>query len=55
MPGKLHRGKTLWPNPTRNRGTCPVCESTRIKLLYEITKDGEKLTVCKKCRNKKDA
>ena len=38
MP-KAHRGKTLNPTPSKGRGTCPVCGSTRIKILYEITGD----------------
>ncbi|WP_374017366.1 hypothetical protein ABU162_24895 [Paenibacillus thiaminolyticus] len=47
---KNKRGKSLWRLPARGRGTCPVCASTRIKLLYSRTKsDGQTLTVCKKC------
>ena len=53
MP-KAHRGKTLMSMPSRGRGTCPVCNTTRIKLLYEVTGEDEKmLKVCKKCKNKK--
>ncbi|MGG4395505.1 hypothetical protein ABEX25_14485 [Paenibacillus thiaminolyticus] len=47
---KNKRGKSLWKLPARGRGTCPVCASTRIKLLYSRTKsDGQTLNVCKKC------
>ncbi|WP_238651660.1 hypothetical protein [Paenibacillus piscarius] len=50
---KNKRGKALWRTPSRARGTCPVCGSTRIKLLY-IGKDpeGKQLAVCKKCDGK---
>ncbi|MGG3279826.1 hypothetical protein [Paenibacillus solani] len=47
---KQKRGKSLWHLPTRARGTCPVCKSTRTKLLYPRTKsDGTPLKVCKRC------
>nr|WP_152393325.1 hypothetical protein [Paenibacillus guangzhouensis] len=47
---KTKRGKGLWKTPSRGRGTCPICLSTRIKLLYSATNsDGKLLTVCKKC------
>ncbi|WP_227011828.1 hypothetical protein [Paenibacillus lutimineralis] len=41
-------------------GTCPICNSTRIKLLYPRAKtNGTVVTVCKKCskadQNKLDA
>ena len=47
---KTRRGKALWNRPGRARGTCPLCGRTRIKLLYERTVSGQKLTVCKICR-----
>jgi len=47
---KTKRGKGLWNTPSRGRGTCPICLSTRIKLLYSVTNsDGKLVTVCKKC------
>lgn len=47
---KSKRGRSLWHLPARGRGTCPVCHSTRIKLLYPRTKsDGTSLKVCKRC------
>lgn len=52
---KAHRGKTLWKLPSHGRGTCPICKTTRIKVLYDlIANDGTKLTVCKRCRNIKN-
>lgn len=49
---KNKRGKSLWNLPSRGRGTCPVCGSTRIKLLYtKNTSAGQQLKVCKKCSN----
>jgi hypothetical protein len=54
MSTKSHRGKTLIKLLSRGRGTCPVCKTQRIKLLYELVmKDGKKLTVCKRCQYKK--
>ena len=53
MP-KAHRGKTLASMPAKSRGTCPVCNATRIKLLYEVTGEDESTKkVCKRCKNKK--
>ncbi|CAH1192450.1 hypothetical protein PAECIP111892_00961 [Paenibacillus auburnensis] len=50
---KNKRGKALWRTPSRSRGTCPICGSTRIKLLYiGKSADGGKLDVCKKCDGK---
>jgi hypothetical protein len=47
---KTKRGSALWKTPARARGTCPICFSTRIKLLYTKTKsDGKQITVCKRC------
>ncbi|GAA3409908.1 hypothetical protein ACFFNY_31115 [Paenibacillus hodogayensis] len=48
---KSNRGKALWKLPSRGKGTCPVCGTTRIKLLYTRTlEDGAKAKVCKRCR-----
>lgn len=50
---KNHRGKALSKLPSRGRGTCPVCKTERIKLLYTLlTENGTKLTVCKRCQHK---
>jgi len=49
---KTKRGRSLWSLPSRGRGTCPVCGSKRIKLLYPRSKaDGTSIKVCKKCAN----
>ncbi len=49
---KTKRGRSLYNLPSRGRGTCPICSSTRIKLLYQRTKaDGGAIKVCKKCAN----
>lgn len=53
MSSKAHRGKTLWKLPSHGRGTCPVCKTERIKVLYEIVAGGNKIKVCKRCQNKK--
>lgn len=47
---KTKRGKGLWNTTSRGRGTCPICLSTRIKLLYSATNsEGKPVTVCKRC------
>jgi len=53
--GKEFRGKALWKLPSKGRGTCPVCKTERIKVLYEINlgSGGEKVKVCKRCQHKK--
>ncbi|ANA81090.1 hypothetical protein C7121_00815 [Paenibacillus glucanolyticus] len=49
---KTKRGRALWNMPSRGRGTCPVCSTSRIKLLYVANKsDGTALKVCKRCQN----
>ncbi|WP_339159122.1 hypothetical protein MKX50_08235 [Paenibacillus sp. FSL W8-0186] len=49
---KSKRGKALWTLPSRGRGTCPVCRSTRIKLLYSRKSGPEQVVkVCKRCFN----
>lgn len=54
MAAKTHRGKTIVKIPKHGRGTCPICNATGIKLLYEvIAKDSSKVNVCKRCKNKK--
>jgi len=47
---KAHRGKGIRDLFARGRGTCPVCGSTGIKLLYEQEADGQKIKVCKFCK-----
>ncbi len=56
MASKTHRGKTLWKLPSHGRGTCPVCKTTRIKVLYDLVAgDGKTIKVCKRCQNRKIA
>ncbi|WP_245347207.1 hypothetical protein [Cohnella lubricantis] len=53
---KTKRGRVLWSLPSRGRGTCPVCGTRRIKLLYPRTKsDGTALKVCKRCQGSEQA
>jgi len=36
--------------PARGRGTCPVCKSTGVKILYDKKLDEETTAkVCKRC------
>ncbi|HHV59863.1 MAG TPA: hypothetical protein GXX49_06180 [Clostridiaceae bacterium] len=54
MATKAHRGKTLYTEKARGRGTCPVCKATRIKVLYDLVIDDKKtVKVCKRCQHKK--
>jgi hypothetical protein len=51
---KKNRGKGLINIPYRGRGTCPICGTTRIKLLYPVLlPNGESVNVCKRCKKKK--
>ncbi|MFL6517213.1 MAG: hypothetical protein ACJ8GL_03970, partial [Bacillus sp. (in: firmicutes)] len=51
---KRNRGKTISYLPSNGRGTCPLCERTRIKLLYSHkTETNQTIKVCKYCRDKK--
>lgn len=47
---KAHRGKGLNELFRRGRGTCPVCQRTGVKLLYEVEIDGNKTNICKICK-----
>jgi hypothetical protein len=49
--GKSHRGKGIRELFARGRGTCPLCNATGIKLLYEHDADGKKVKVCKPCNS----
>lgn len=47
---KTHRGKGLRETQTRGRGTCPICKTSAIKLLYERKlADETTAKVCKRC------
>ncbi len=56
---KAHRGKGIRAEQNRGRGTCPVCNKTGVKVLYEQEINGAKTKICKICRanmkNKKAA
>ena len=47
---KARRGKGIYDLFNRGRGTCPVCGTTAIKLLYEQDVEGQKIKVCKSCK-----
>ncbi len=50
---KTNRGRNLRNSKEWNRGRCPVCDRTGIKLLYTNTdENNEEIKVCKQCRNK---
>ena len=49
---KAHRGTGLNEVANGGRGTCPVCKREAIKVLYEVTVDGETKKVCKQCKAK---
>jgi len=46
---KAHRGSGIRSEINRGRGECPACKRTGVKVLYEVTLDGEKAKVCKPC------
>jgi RNA polymerase subunit RPABC4/transcription elongation factor Spt4 len=48
--GKTHRGKGIQELFAHGRGTCPVCNTTGIKILYEQDAGGKKVKVCKPCK-----
>jgi RNA polymerase subunit RPABC4/transcription elongation factor Spt4 len=47
---KPHRGKSIRELFARGRGTCPVCNASGVKLLYEQDAGGQKVKVCKPCK-----
>lgn len=39
-----------WVKKEKNwRGTCPICNRIRVKLLWDKKVDDQKLKVCKAC------
>ena len=44
---KNHRGTGIRTLPAHGRGTCPLCKSTGIKVVYEKEVDGQTLNICK--------
>ncbi len=49
---KAHRGTGIREQANNGRGTCPVCKREGIKVLYEVSVDGETKKVCKQCKAK---
>ncbi len=47
---KAHRGKGIRELANHGRGTCPVCNNTGAKLLYEQEINGVKTKICKICK-----
>lgn len=47
---KAHRGKGIRSLPNHGRGTCPVCKTSQVKVLYEQEIDGVKSKICKVCK-----
>jgi len=52
---KAHRGKPLRETLNASRGTCPSCNRTEIKVMYEVELAGAKTKVCKQCKAKHKA
>jgi hypothetical protein len=52
---KTKRGKPLRKaEGARQRGKCPLCSRTGVKLLYELkSSSGKGDKVCKQCKNAK--
>ena len=46
---KNHRGKGLKTVPSRGRGTCPKCNRTGIKVIYEMKVEEQTVKTCKEC------
>ena len=51
--GKAHRGKPLRLSNGKNRGTCPVCNRTGVKRVYDVSRGEETVKVSKCRRNAK--
>jgi len=47
---KTHRGKGIRDQYAHGRGTCPVCNRSSVKILYEQEAGEKKIKVCKTCR-----
>ena len=46
---KAHRGSGIRSEVNHGRGQCPVCKRTEVKVMYEVTIEGQKAKVCKPC------
>lgn len=49
---KAHRGAGIRDQVNNGRGTCPVCNRTAIKVMYEVEVGEDKKMVCKQCNSK---
>lgn len=49
---KAHRGAGITDLYNHARGTCPVCNRTAIKVMYDQEVSGTKVQVCKQCNAK---
>lgn len=47
MMAKAKRGRNI--KAVGWRGTCPVCNRTGVKILWDKTVDGNKTKCCKAC------
>ena len=47
---KAHRGRGIRELVKSGRGTCPLCNRSGIKLLYEAEKNEKKIKICKECK-----
>ena len=47
---KTHRGKGIRDQYAHGRGSCPVCNRSSVKILYEQEAGEKKLKICKTCR-----
>ncbi len=47
---KAHRGRGIRTLLNRGRGTCPVCNRTGIKVIYEASIGGKTVKTCKTCK-----
>jgi len=47
---KAHRGKGILDQFAHGRGTCPVCNRTNVKILYEQENGALKIKICKICK-----
>ncbi len=46
---KSHRGKGIRNKLRSGRGTCPLCQRTGVKVIYEREVNKQKISVCKIC------
>lgn len=46
---KAHRGSGVRDQVKSGRGTCPLCNRTGIKIMYEVEKGEKKIMICKEC------